>query len=95
MTKYPNGQTNSGGEFEEFDQPGLDGSTSESAVVSETVKPLSQLFFSLLEVSKIFGKSGRTIRWWADTGRLKTVKIGRARHVTDAEIARLANSGEG
>lgn len=60
--------------------------------VSEDVP---QQFFSLCsEGARIFGKSARTMRWWADTGRIKTVKIGSARFITEAEILRLNSDGE-
>ena len=57
--------------------------------------PTSRRFFSLSEAGKIFGKTPRTMRWWADTGRIRTVKIGPSRFVTEAEIQRLQGGGEG
>ncbi|NNM57538.1 MAG: helix-turn-helix domain-containing protein [Acidocella sp.] len=57
--------------------------------------PLAQRFFTLSQAGKIFGKTPRTMRWWADTGRVRTVKIGAARFITEAEIERLQRGGEG
>jgi len=59
------------------------------------VAPISQRFFSLFQAAQVFGKSARTIRWWADTGRIRTVKIGCARFVTETEIQRLIAGDEG
>ncbi len=56
---------------------------------------LAQRFFTLSEAGRIFGKSARTMRSWADGGQLRTVSIGRVRYVTEAEIARLAHGGDG
>jgi hypothetical protein len=56
--------------------------------------PLAQSFFTLAQAGKIFGKTPRTMRWWADTGRIQSIKIGASRFVTEAEIQRL-QAGEG
>lgn len=60
-----------------------------SVELTQQVTQVSQRFFSLFQASQAFGKSPRTLRWWADTGRIRTIKIGRARFVTEAEIQRL------
>ena len=57
--------------------------------------PVAQRFFTLPQAGKIFGKTPRTMRWWADTGRVRTIKIGASRFVTEAEIQRLLTGGEG
>jgi len=62
---------------------------------ADTAAGPARRFFSLSEAGRIFGKSARTMRSWADGGQLRTVSIGRVRYVTEAEIARLANGGEG
>jgi hypothetical protein len=67
----------------------------DAAEFSQPVAPTAQLFFSLFQVARIFGKSPRTMRWWADTGRIRTIKIGSARFITKAEIQRLLNGDEG
>jgi hypothetical protein len=61
---------------------------------AQAAAPMAQRFFSLSsQAGKIFGKSPRTMRWWADTGRVHTVKIGSSRFVTEAEIQRLQRGG--
>ena len=51
--------------------------------------PLARRVYSLSEVAKIFGRTARTLRWWAATGRIRTIQIGQKRFVTDTEIQRL------
>ncbi len=58
-------------------------------------EPERQRFYSLVEVAKAFGRSPRTIRWWVNTGRLKTFAIGRSKYVSEAELERLMAGGEG
>ena len=72
--------------------PGSDLAAPEAA---QALAPLAQRFFTLAQAGKIFGKTPRTMRWWADTGRIRTVKIGAARFITAAEIERLQAGGEG
>ena len=62
---------------------------------AQAADPLAQRFFALAQAGKIFGKTARTMRWWADTGRVRTIKIGASRFVTEAEIQRLLTGGEG
>ena len=62
---------------------------------AQAADPMAQVFFTLSQAGKFFGKGPRTMRWWADTGRIRTIKIGGSRHVTKAEIERLQNGGEG
>jgi hypothetical protein len=56
---------------------------------------LAQRFFTLAQAGKLFGKTPRTMRWWADTGRIRTIKIGASRFITEVEIERLQSSREG
>ena len=77
---------------QEYSNPGPNFDESEPAQAAD---PLAQRFFTLSQAGKIFGKTARTMRWWADTGRVRTVSIGRSRFVTAAEIQRLQNGGEG
>jgi hypothetical protein len=72
--------------------PGPDLEEPEPAIAAD---PLAQRFFTLFTAGKIFGKSPRTMRWWADTGRIRSVKIGASRFITAAEIERLQRGGEG
>jgi len=58
-------------------------------------RPAPFRFHSVAEVAKAFGRSSRTIRWWEQTGRLKTFAVGRSKYVSEAEIQRLMKSGEG
>ena len=62
---------------------------------AQAAHPMAQRFFTLSQAGKIFGKTARTMRWWADTGRVRTIKIGASRFVTEAEIQRLLTGGEG
>ena len=62
---------------------------------AQAADPLAQRFFTLSQAGKIFGKTPRTMRWWADTGRVRTVKIGVARFITETEIERLQRGGDG
>lgn len=82
--------------FEAFDpqrsNSGLDFDEPEPVQATD---PLAQRFFTLSEAGKIFRKTPRTMRWWADTGRIRTVKIGTTRFITEAEIQRLQAGGEG
>ncbi len=57
--------------------------------------PLAQRCLPLSQAGKIFGKTARTMRWWADTGRVRTIKIGATRFVTAVEIERILCGGEG
>jgi hypothetical protein len=66
-----------------------------AAEFTQPVAPTAQLFFSLFHAARIFGKSPRTIRWWADMGHIRTIKIGHARFITEAEIQRLLRGEEG
>jgi len=58
-------------------------------------RPAPFRFYSVAEVAKAFGRSSRTIRWWEQTGRLKTFAVGRSKYVSEAEIRRLMGGGEG
>jgi hypothetical protein len=62
---------------------------------AQAADPMAQRFFNLSQAGKIFGKTPRTMRWWADTGRVRTIKIGASRFITEAEIQRLLTGGEG
>jgi hypothetical protein len=82
--------------FEAFDLPNPNPSPNPDALETvQVVDPTSQRFFTLSQACKIFGKTPRTMRWWADTGRIHTVKIGHARFITEAEIQRLLRGEEG
>jgi hypothetical protein len=80
--------------FETFDRPYANPGFDEPEP-AQAAAPMAQRFFSLSHAGKIFGKSPRTMRWWADTGGVRTVKIGSTRFITEAEIQRLQNCGEG
>jgi hypothetical protein len=55
--------------------------------------PLTRRAYSLSEVARIFGLTARTLRWWAATGRICTIKIGQKRFVTHTELQRLLTGG--
>jgi Helix-turn-helix domain len=55
--------------------------------------PLARRAYSLAEAARIFGLTARTLRWWAATGRIRTVQIGQKRFVSDMEIHRLLTGG--
>ena len=93
-------QNTPAGEFEPFETFDLEhcpntGPNPHKPEPAQAADPMAQAFFTLSQAGKIFGKKPRTMRLWADTGRIRTIEIGRSRHVTKAEIQRLQNSGEG
>jgi hypothetical protein len=47
----------------------------------------------LSKAAPIFGVTDRTMRWWAATGRIRTIKIGQKRFVVDTELQRLLTGG--
>ena len=55
--------------------------------------PLARRVYSLSKAAPIFGLTARTLRWWAATGRIRTIQIGQKRFVTDTEIQRLLTGG--
>jgi hypothetical protein len=80
--------------FENIDRPYANPGFDEQEP-AQAAALMAQRFFSLSRAGKIFEKSPRTVRWWADTGRVRTVKIGSSRFITEAEIQRLQHGGEG
>ena len=50
-------------------------------------------YYTIAEVSEIVRVSRRTLYAWSDTGKLKTVKIGRGLRVPQAELDRILAGG--
>jgi hypothetical protein len=55
--------------------------------------PPARRVYSLSKAAPIFGLTARTMRWWAATGRIRTIQIGQNRFVTDTQIQRLPTGG--
>jgi hypothetical protein len=69
------------------------GNDSQSDGPSAPPDLLARRVYSLTAVARIFGRTARTLRWWAATGRIRTIQIGQKRFVTDTEIHRLLAGG--
>jgi hypothetical protein len=64
-----------------------------SGAPSASPEPPARRVYSLSEVARVFGRTTRTLRWWAATGRIRTIQIGQKRFVADTELQRLLSGG--